>query len=64
MAHADALSRNPVGEAVVEDHVLDFLATESEDWIATVQSSYEEIVRIKQILSDPNSEQVADITKN
>lgn len=64
MAHADALSRNPVGEAVVEDHVLDFLATESEDWIATVQSSDEEIVRIKQILSDPNSEQVADITKN
>ncbi|KAL4710103.1 hypothetical protein ACJJTC_016505 [Scirpophaga incertulas] len=64
MAHADALSRNPVAEAISEDHILDVLSTESEDWIATVQSADEEISHIKQILSDPNSERIAEIIKN
>lgn len=62
MAHADALSRNPVGEAIAEEHcILDVLETESEDWITTVQSSDEEVARIKQILSDPNSDEVINV---
>lgn len=65
MAHVDALSRNPIEANSSESHILDVLAVESEqDWITTVQSADEEVTRIKNILSDPNSEQVADINKN
>lgn len=65
MTHADALSRNPVNEAITEDHVLDILSIQkSEDWIATVQSVDEEVNRIKRILSDPSVEETMDIHKN
>jgi transposase InsO family protein len=64
MVHADALSRNPVSEAVENTHVLDVLTVGSEDWITTVQTVDEEINRIKAILSDPSAEDVADIIKN
>lgn len=64
MQHVDALSRNPVEEAVEEHHVLDVLNVGTEDWIATVQSSDSEVVRIKEILTDPDSVKVMDILKN
>lgn len=64
MYHADALSRNPVGNAREEQHVLDVLTVGTEDWISTVQESDDEIIRIKEILTDPNSEKVVDILKN
>lgn len=64
MLHADALSRNPVSEANDNVHVLDVLTVGTEDWIATVQSADEDIVRIKTVLSDPKSEDVGDILKN
>lgn len=64
MCHADALSRNPVGDATEERHVLDVLTVGSEEWISTVQDSDDEITRIKAILNDPNSEKVVDIVNN
>ncbi|XP_045539290.1 uncharacterized protein LOC123722212 [Papilio machaon] len=65
MPHVDALSRNPVETPQAENHTLDVLVVESEqDWITTVQSSDEEIVRIKDILSNPETENVAEIYKN
>jgi transposase InsO family protein len=64
MTHVDALSRNPVDMANVENHVLDVFTNEVEDWISTVQSSDDEVSRIKRILSDPEFETVVDVRKN
>lgn len=65
MSHVDALSRNPVNEYSEESHVLDILVVESDqDWITTVQSTDDDIIRIKNILSDPNTEHVTDVYKN
>lgn len=64
MLHADALSRNPVGEAREESHVLDVLTVGTEDWITTVQNSDDEILRIKEILGDSASEKVKEIVNN
>lgn len=67
MAHVDALSRNPVGNAEIETPMfLDVMIIENseEDWIATVQSGDEEIKKIKEILSTPDTEQILDIHKN
>lgn len=64
MSHADALSRNPVGEAKDDSHVLDVLTVGTDDWIATVQSNDDEIARIREILNDPKSNQVLDVIKN
>ncbi|XP_049875596.1 uncharacterized protein LOC126373483 [Pectinophora gossypiella] len=65
MVHADALSRNPVDDSVSESHVIDVLAVEEDqDWIITVQNADDEIKIIKEILSDSNSEQIADVCKN
>lgn len=65
MAHVDALSRNPIEAGPSEPHILDILVVEPElDWITTVQSADEEIIAIKNILSDPTTEQVADIHQN
>ncbi|CAG9785319.1 unnamed protein product [Diatraea saccharalis] len=67
MSHVDALSRNPVDENTVETPThIDVLAIQQceDDWISTVQSADEEVKKIKDILSDPDSEQVMDIRKN
>ncbi|XP_063547163.1 uncharacterized protein LOC134754752 [Cydia strobilella] len=67
MLHADALSRHPVDDSVQESHVLDVLLTtevSDQDWISTVQSADAEIKKIKETLSDPNSEQVIDYLNN
>ncbi|XP_059055505.1 uncharacterized protein LOC131849440 [Achroia grisella] len=64
MQHADALSRNPVGEPENDIHILDVLNTNIDDWIATVQSNDEEICRIKDVLGNSESAEVADILKN
>lgn len=65
MSHVDALSRNPVDECSDESHIIDVLAVESDqDWITTVQSTDDEIIQIKNILSDPSTERVTEIYKN
>lgn len=66
MAHVDALSRNPIRQEQSETHVLDSLLVEDlgQDWISTVQCADEEVKRIKEALSDPNSEQVVDYCTN
>ncbi|KAG6439129.1 hypothetical protein O3G_MSEX000509, partial [Manduca sexta] len=67
MAHVDALSRNPVeGNEPELPERLDMLSIETteQDWIVTVQSADEEVKKIKEILSDPDSKQVMDIHKN
>lgn len=67
MSHVDALSRNPVDTIESDCSTrLDVLAVEKgeQDWISTVQSADEEIKKIKEILSDPNSEQLLDIHRN
>lgn len=64
MSHADALSRNPVGEAREETHILDVLTIGTDDWVATVQSSDPEIQSIRDILNSPDSEKIVDVVKN
>ncbi|XP_063360618.1 uncharacterized protein LOC134649717 [Cydia amplana] len=67
MLHADALSRHPIDDGVQESHVLDVLLTtevSDQDWISTVQSADTEIKKIKETLSDPDSEQVIDYLNN
>lgn len=66
MAHADALSRNPVSTEIDTQHVLDVLSIEEsdQDWISTVQSADEEVNKIRQVLLDPSIEKVIDIHKN
>lgn len=64
MTHVDALSRNPVNDSETEPVTcLDVLAIEhcEQDWIATVKSANEEVKKIKEILSDSDSEHVIDI---
>lgn len=65
MAHADALSRHPVEPPTIEPHVLDVLAIQGneEEWITTVQSSDDEVRRIKEALKYPGSNDKTDITK-
>ncbi|CAH2229081.1 jg21182 [Pararge aegeria aegeria] len=67
MSHVDALSRNPVGDGEMETPTyLDVMTLENgeEDWIVTVQSADEEVKKIREILSSPNTEQIMDIHKN
>lgn len=64
MSHVDALSRYPVVDENPKDHVLEALTVSSEDWITTVQDSDEEIKKIKDVLSNPKSENIVDIIKN
>ncbi|CAB3247216.1 unnamed protein product [Arctia plantaginis] len=65
MSHVDALSRNPIDSEPNESHILDILLVESEqDWVTTIQSTDEDITRIREILSNPNSGNVVDICKN
>lgn len=66
MSHVDALSRNPIDGGEPELTCFDVLTIENgeQDWIATVQSADEEVRKIKETLSDPDSEQVMDIHKN
>lgn len=66
MAHADALSRNPVDNSVNEQHVLDVLPIQQADqsWISTVQSADDEVKKIKEILSDPSTVEAVDVHKN
>lgn len=64
MSHVDALSRGPIeGECAETVHTLDILSVSSKDWIATVQSSDEEVRRIKDILEDPETPKIADVYK-
>lgn len=66
MAHADALSRNPVSSDVNEQHVLDVLPIQESDenWISTVQSADDEIKNIKEILSNLSTEKAKYVRKN
>lgn len=65
MSHVDALSRGPIeGERAEAVHILDILSVGSEDWIATVQSSDEEVRRIKDILEDPETPKIAGVHKD
>ncbi|KAL0819744.1 hypothetical protein ABMA28_007792 [Loxostege sticticalis] len=66
MTHVDALSRNSVEQTQPECHVLDSFAVEEigQDWLSTVQSADEEVKRIKEVLSNPDSEQVKDYCTN
>lgn len=66
MIHVDALSRNPVSDEVgvigaIE--TFDVMSINS-DWLVTVQSNDSELKRIKDILSDPQYEDVIEIKKN
>lgn len=63
MSHVDALSRSPVSVDLEPIHTLDVLSITTEDWISTVQSSDEEIKRIKEILEDPNTPNVTKTYK-
>lgn len=64
MSHVDALSRGPVETQSEKLHVLDILLVSSEDWIATVQSTDEEICRMKEILFDPELGNKVDVYTN
>lgn len=68
MAHADALSRNPVDTATDDLHVLDVLQIQrvanEQDWITTVQMADDEVRKIKHVLSDPGSSDIAEVHKN
>lgn len=67
MAHVDALSRNLVDPPTTSDlHILDVLPVEStdQDWITTVQSADDEVRKIKDILSNPESAQAVYVLKN
>lgn len=64
MAHADALSRNPVDPAISETHILDVLNVETDNWLSTAQSMDQGISSIKTALLDPATEKAADAKKN
>lgn len=64
MAHVDALSRGPVGGDQDVSHVLDVLTIGTENWLATVQQSDDDIKHIADVLSDPAAKEAADIYKN
>ncbi|CAH2083323.1 unnamed protein product [Euphydryas editha] len=66
MSHVDALSRNPIETTLPEEkHILDVLVIGSEeDWITTVQTADVDIAKIKDILCNPETENVADVYKN
>lgn len=64
MMHVDALSRNPVDPAIPESHVIDVLNIETENWLSTAQSVDDEIVSIKNILENVDTEKIADIHNN
>ncbi|KAG6462773.1 hypothetical protein O3G_MSEX013458 [Manduca sexta] len=66
MSHVDALSRAPVAEftKLNNDHVIDVLTVNIQDWIATVQSDDDEINKIKAILLDTNTKTIVDVHKN
>lgn len=66
MAHADALSRNPVSD---EEGVVKAIETRDimiidNDWLATVQSDDTEIKRIRDILSNSDYDDVVEVRKN
>lgn len=63
MAHVDALSRAPITPCSEEIHTLDILTINTQDWISTVQSSDEEVKRIKDVLEDPDTPKIAEIHK-
>lgn len=66
MIHVDALSRNPVSNEVgVVEAVETFeVMSIDDDWLGTVQSNDSELKRIKDILSDPQYDDIIDIKKN
>lgn len=63
MSHVDALSRGPVSVPSEDTHILDIMSISTEDWISTVQSSDEEVRRIKDVLEDPETSKIAGIHK-
>lgn len=64
MSHVDALSRAPLDTKLEDLHVIDVLNVTTEDWISTVQSSDDEVRRIKEILTDPDTPNVVDTFQN
>lgn len=64
MSHVDALSRNAIEATNEPEPVLEVLTVESEDWLATMQNTDDEISKIKQVLEDPNTSNIIDIHKN
>ncbi|KAG7309482.1 hypothetical protein JYU34_005450 [Plutella xylostella] len=64
MTHVDALSRNAIPSDDEPQTVFDVCNIETEDWLATMQSIDEDILRIKRILEDPETNNVVDAHKN
>ncbi|CAK1597525.1 unnamed protein product [Parnassius mnemosyne] len=64
MSHVDALSRGPVSPPAEEINILDIMSVSTEDWISTVQSSDDEVKRIKDVLEDPETSKIASIYKD
>lgn len=64
MAHVDALSRCPVDSSRTDDHVIDVLTVNTDDWLTTVQQADEEIKRVASVLDDPKTREVLDIYNN
>lgn len=63
MAYVDALSRNPPSNSNFTESV-NKVDVGGSDWLSTVQSSDSEIQRKISILSDPKSDEVADVVQN
>ncbi|CAH2097483.1 unnamed protein product [Euphydryas editha] len=65
MSHVDALSRGPIEKLGTDDlHTLDVLSVKTEDWITTVQSSDEDVKRIKEVLEDPETSKIVNTYKD
>lgn len=64
MSHVDALSRNAIAASNEPETVLDVLVVESENWLATMQNTDDEISKIRQVLEDPEASNIIDIHKN
>lgn len=61
MSHVDALSRNPVSSAVIEDTLPCVLRITQDDWLLTLQLQDHDLQRIRRILEDTD---YSDIKKN
>lgn len=63
LSHVDALGTNK--KLGTDDiHTLDVLSVNTEDWITTVQSSDEEVRRIKEVLEDPERSKIVNTHKD
>lgn len=63
MLHVDALSRNPIPNDPI-DLDLPCVLNITDEWLKTVQMSDSEVDRIKNILLDPETNNIVEINKN